>query len=505
MQIDYRDHYVSTRGSEQNITASQAIIAGLAKDGGLYVPSFIRNCHFDIQSLLTKTYSEVAQTLFEAFLDDFSPEQIKACVRGAYQTGLFDDAKCPVKVQKAKDRYFLELYHGPTCAFKDMALTILPHFMTKAVDIQNVNREIVILTATSGDTGKAALSGFCDVPGIDIIVYYPKDGVSAVQEKQMLTQGGDNTCVVGVRGNFDDTQNGVKKIFSDQALNAKLEDQGFLLSSANSINIGRLLPQVVYYYYSYCELVRNDAIQCGDPVNFVVPTGNFGDILAGYYAALTGLPVHRLICASNANRVLTDFFETGEYNRNRDFYKTMSPSMDILISSNLERLLYDVSKDTDQVSDWMATLQEDGHYTIPEAIKAKTRKIFWGGCANEEQTAQAISDMFKQHHYLIDPHTAVASHVYDEYLKNTADETTTVVLSTASPYKFANHVYRSIFGEIPEGLNDFDVLSALSAATDTAVPKPLADLANRPNRHNQVCSVNEMDRSLQDFLTRIKA
>ncbi len=504
MPIDYRDHYVSTRGSEQNITASQAIIAGLAKDGGLYVPSFIRNCHFDINSMLNQSYSKVAQTVFNAFLDDFTPEQIEQCVHDAYQTGLFEDNACPVHVQKAADRYFLELYHGPTCAFKDMALTILPHFMTNSVKIQNIGREIVILTATSGDTGKAALSGFCDVPGIDIIVYYPKDGVSPVQEKQMLTQTGKNTCVVGVRGNFDDTQNGVKAIFSDQALNADINAKGYQLSSANSINIGRLLPQVVYYFYSYCDLVRQGAITCGDPVNFVVPTGNFGDILAGYYAALTGLPVNRFVCASNANRVLTDFFETGKYNRKRPFYKTMSPSMDILISSNLERLLYDVSKDPEEVAQWMHALQSDGSYAVPDAIKAQTKKAFWGGFADEAQTSAAIADMFKNHGYLIDPHTAVASCVYDQYRDETGDTTPTIVLSTASPYKFATNVYKSIYGDIPENLDDFDVLTALSDATSTAIPKPLAGLADRPNLHDHVCGVDDMADSLQDFLNRLK-
>lgn len=504
MPIDYRDHYVSTRGSEQNITASQAIIAGLAKDGGLYVPSFIRDCHFDINSMLNQSYSEVAQTIFNAFLDDFTPEQIEQCVHDAYQTGLFEDNACPVHVQKAADRYFLELYHGPTCAFKDMALTILPHFMTNSVKIQNIGREIVILTATSGDTGKAALSGFCDVPGIDIIVYYPKDGVSPVQEKQMLTQTGKNTCVVGVRGNFDDTQNGVKAIFSDQALNADINAKGYQLSSANSINIGRLLPQVVYYFYSYCDLVRQGAITCGDPVNFVVPTGNFGDILAGYYAALTGLPVNRFVCASNANRVLTDFFETGEYNRKRPFYKTMSPSMDILISSNLERLLYDVSGDPEEVAQWMRALQSDGSYAVPDAIKAQTKKAFWGGFADEDQTSAAIADMFKNHGYLIDPHTAVASCVYDQYKDETGDTTPTIVLSTASPYKFATNVYKSIYGDIPENLNDFDVLTALSDATSTDIPKPLAGLADRPNLHDHVCGVDDMADSLQDFLNRLK-
>lgn len=494
--------YISTRGGQQNISASQAIISGLAADGGLFVPSFIHEKSIDLSAITDMNYSDLACEIFNLFLDDFSEDQIRHCVTQAYETGLFE-GNAPVAVHRAADRYFLELYHGPTCAFKDMALTILPHFVTTAMRIQNINREVVILTATSGDTGKAALSGFADVPDIDIIVYYPKDGVSTIQEKQMLTQTGQNTCVVGVDGNFDDTQNGVKRIFSDTAFNRDLQAKGFQLTSANSINIGRLLPQVIYYFYSYGELIKRGAIALGDAVNFVVPTGNFGDILAGYYASLIGLPVGRLICASNANRVLTDFFKTGDYNRNRPFYKTMSPSMDILISSNLERLLYDLSDDTDFVAGQMQALSTNGIYTIPQAIRDKIDARFWGGCADEKDTASAIKAMFRGQGYLMDPHTAVASRVYDNYRLTTGDTTPAVVLSTASPYKFAHHVYESIFGRIPADMNDFAVLDALADQTGVPIPAPLAGLESRPNQHDHVCTKSDMPDALSAFLSRL--
>lgn len=496
------NHYLSTRGGETDVSASKAIIEGLAKDGGLFVPAFLHDLKIDLSQITDLSYSELAEKIFGLFLTDFSADDIHACVHGAYETGAFEKLPndAPVALTSVSDRTFLELYHGPTCAFKDMALTILPRFMTTATKIQGLNQEIVILTATSGDTGKAALSGFADVDGTDIVVYYPKDGVSAVQEKQMLTQEGDNTCVIGVRGNFDDTQNGVKRIFSDKMLADQLAAKGYVLSSANSINIGRLLPQVIYYIYSYAELVRQGKIALGDSINFVVPTGNFGDILAGYYAKILGLPVHRFICASNANRVLTDFFETGDYSRNRPFYKTMSPSMDILISSNLERLLYDLSDDPKFVANLMQNLTERGEYTIPDGLKQRARQLFYGGSADEEKTAQAIADMYNNEGYLIDPHTAVASSVYDDYKAATGDTTPTVILSTASPYKFANNVYRSIFGDVPEDLSDFDILDALADKTGVAVPKPLADLKNKPNRHKGVVDKDAMVDGLTAFI-----
>ncbi|MDO4288360.1 MAG: threonine synthase [Eubacterium sp.] len=496
-----KEKYVSTRGGEKNISASQGIIKGIAKDGGLFVPSFIHDLSLDLASLKDMRYGELAFAVFEKFLDDFSPEQIKACIDAAYYSGKFEGEE-PVAISKVADRYFLELYHGPTCAFKDMALTILPHLMTTAMKNIDIDKDIVILTATSGDTGKAALEGFAKVPRISIVVYYPKDGVSTIQEKQMLTQEGENTRVIGVAGNFDDTQNGVKQILNDHGLIEELDAAGYVFSSANSINIGRLLPQVVYYFYSYFALVKNQEINLGDPVNFVVPTGNFGNILAGYYAHILGLPVNRFICASNSNNVLTDFFADGAYNKNRDFHKTISPSMDILISSNLERLLYDLADGNAAcIAGLMADLNTKGAYTLPEALaKNKAYEKFYGGCADEMATQVAIHDMFVENHYLMDTHTAVASRVYDDYLAKTGDTTPTIILSTASPYKFGHSVYQSIFGEIPEGLDDYAVLTALSEKTGTEVPKPLRDLDKKANLHDVQCSPQEMADCVKAFL-----
>lgn len=500
-----KEKYISTRGGEKNISASEGIIKGLAADGGLYVPSFIHDTTFDLNGLESLSYGQLAKRVFSLFLDDFSDEQIAHCVDQAYYTGKFEEAE-PVCMKKVGDRYFLELFHGPTCAFKDMALTILPHLMTTAMDNVKVDQEILILTATSGDTGKAALAGFANVPHINILVYYPQDGVSTIQEKQMLTQEGDNTCVVGVKGNFDDTQNGVKVIFGDDGLKGELEAKGFAFSSANSINIGRLLPQIVYYFYSYGQLLAAGDIAAGDAVNFVVPTGNFGNILAGYYAKLLGLPVHRLICASNANNVLTDFLSTGEYNRNRDFYKTMSPSMDILISSNLERLLMDLAdNDTTVVAQLMANLTNQGDYTVSQAILDKIASTFRGGYADEGATAAAIKDMFEKEGYLMDPHTAVASKVYDDYLAQTGDDTPTVVLSTASPYKFGHSVYQSIFGDIPQGMDDYAVLDALADKTKTVIPSPLRDLDQKANRHFGTCDAPAMAQAVRDFIVKREA
>jgi threonine synthase len=494
-----KEKYISTRGGEKNVSASEGIIKGLAADGGLFVPSFIHDITLSPQALHKKNYSEMAQAVFSLFLDDFSSEQITRCVHEAYGTGKFE-AREPVCVRRVDDRWFLELFHGPTCAFKDMALTILPHLMTASMANTGMDKQILILTATSGDTGKAALSGFADVDNISILVYYPKDGVSTIQEKQMLTQEGANTCVVGVSGNFDDTQNGVKKIFGDAELAASLAAENVVLSSANSINIGRLLPQVVYYFYSYDQLVRAGSIELGDPVNFVVPTGNFGDILAGYYAWILGLPVHRFICASNANNILTDFFASGLYDRNRDFYKTMSPSMDILISSNLERLLFDLAgQDGDMVRGLMDSLSSQGSYQVPMDLLGSARSLFWGGYASEDVTADAMSKMYHEHLYLMDPHTAVANAVYDSYLGATGDATPTIILSTASPFKFGHSVYESIFGSIPEGLDDYQVLTALSEKTGVPIPAPLQGLDAKPDRHHKTCTPAEMAGCVTDF------
>lgn len=498
-----KEKYVSTRGGVNNISASEGIVRGIASDGGLFVPSFIHDLKLDLTQMKDMTYGEMASAIFKLFLDDFDTEQIETCIHNAYYTGKFEESE-PVCVKQAGGRWFLELYHGPTCAFKDMALTILPHFMTTAMKNCSLDKEVVILTATSGDTGKAALAGFANVDGISIVVYYPKDGVSTIQEKQMLTQEGANTCVIGVHGNFDDTQSGVKAILNDTDLTQALSDKGYVFSSANSINIGRLLPQVVYYVYSYLQLVNEGAVALGDPVNFVVPTGNFGNILAGYYAKILGLPVGKLICASNSNNVLTDFFATGEYNRNRDFYKTISPSMDILISSNLERLLYELADgDTTVIADLMQSLKDKGSYTLPETLRSHPdASLFYGGYATEAETAVAIRNFFNAAHYLMDPHTAVANKVYDDYRAATGDTTPSIILSTASPYKFGHSVYESIYGTVPEGIDDYAVLNLLSEKTGTVIPSPLKDLDQKPNQHQRVCTTSDMADCITDFLTQ---
>ncbi|MEG0495096.1 MAG: threonine synthase [Eubacterium sp.] len=495
-----KENYISTRGGEKNISASQGIIKGIASDGGLFIPSFIHDLTIDLAALKDMPYGTLAFEIFKYFLDDFSEEQIQDCINNAYYTGKFEQ-KEPIVLNKVNNRYFLELFHGPTCAFKDMALTILPYLMTTSMKNVALNKDIVILTATSGDTGKAALEGFANVPHINIIVYYPKDGVSTIQEKQMLTQVGDNTCVIGVSGNFDDTQNGVKEILNQNEKIKALEEAGYVFSSANSINIGRLLPQIVYYFYSYYELIRKGDLKLGDSVNFVVPTGNFGNILAGYYAHLLGLPVNRFICASNANNILSDFFKSGEYNRNREFYKTMSPSMDILISSNLERLLFDLADNNSSViTDLMQHLSSDGAYKIPKTLLNKTGDLFYGGYADENSTKSSIKNMFEKENYLMDPHTAVANKVYDDYIKETGDTTKTIILSTASPYKFGHSVYESIFGHIPDHMDDYAVLKELSCKTHTPIPKPLQDLDQKSNCHDISCTPSSMAAYIDTFL-----
>lgn len=498
-----KEKYISTRGGEKNRTASQAIVAGIGEDGGLFVPSFLADLHLDLSDLQDLSYGELAKKVFGLFLDDFSDEDISRCVDSAYYSGKFTGDE-PVAVKKAGDRYFLELYHGPTAAFKDMALTILPYLMTTAMANIDIDKDILILTATSGDTGKAALEGFAEVPRIDIIVYYPKDGVSPIQEKQMLTQVGDNTMVVGVHGNFDDTQSGVKAIMGDPEIKAYLDERGFNFSSANSINIGRLLPQIIYYFYSYNELVKKGEIELGDAVNFVVPTGNFGNILAGYYAHLLGLPVNRFICASNQNNILTDFFATGSYDRNREFYKTTSPSMDILISSNLERLLFDLTDNNAEViAGLMTDLNEKGVYNLPaEYFNAAKRQKFYAGYADEDKVAASMKAFYENEGYLMDPHTAVAGAVYDDYVAATGDKTPTIILSTASPYKFATSVYTDLFGPLPEGMNDYGVLAALAEKTGTTIPAPLKDLDKKDNRHNTVVDKKDMSACVKSIIDR---
>lgn len=434
--------YRSTRSADVKVTASQAILKGLAADGGLYVPESIPALDVSLEELAGMDYREVAYEVMKLFITDFTEEELKNCINKAYDSKFDTDEIAPLV--NADGAYFLELFHGATIAFKDMALSILPHLLTTSARKNNIKNDIVILTATSGDTGKAALAGFADVKGTKIIVFYPKHGVSPIQEKQMVTQKGDNTYVVGIEGNFDDAQTGVKTMFGDSELAKELDANGFQFSSANSINIGRLVPQVVYYVYAYTRLLANNEIKNGDRINVVVPTGNFGNILAAYYAKNMGLPIAKLICASNENKVLFDFFKTGTYDRNREFVLTSSPSMDILISSNLERLIYRIAGDDANANkELMDSLKKDGRYTITDDMRAKLED-FYGNYASEAETAEAIKSIYYNTGYVIDTHTAVAASVYKKYVAETSDETKTVIASTASPFKFTRSVMDAI-------------------------------------------------------------
>lgn len=468
--------YVSSRNKNEIVESHNAIIQGLAKDGGLFTPENI-NIHINVDELTNLSYQQIATKVIHAFLDDFTEEEISSSVNQAYDNKF--DTEEIVPLHKIEDAYLMELYHGPTSAFKDIALTLLPHLLIQSYNKENRHDTISILTATSGDTGKAALSGFADVKHTAITVFYPEVGVSQVQKKQMQTAIGDNVEVIAVKGNFDDCQRMVKEATQDPQVLASLHN--VTISSANSINVGRLIPQVVYYYSSYCKLVKDGAIQCGDPINFVVPTGNFGDILAGYLAYRTGLPVNQLICASNSNNVLTDFLNTGTYSIHRPFIPTMSPSMDILISSNLERLLF-IMSDNDNffVANMMKELNEQGSYTIPSNIQEKISSIFKGYWTNEEDCAKTLHDLYKKEHVLIDPHTAVGLHAYRQYQLQTQDKTPSIVLSTASPYKFCKDVYQAVSSNCIE--DDFEAMDALHTYTQTAIPSNLACLKNLPVR-----------------------
>lgn len=480
--------YQSTRGSRNTKTAAQAVIQGIAEDRGLYVPEQIPAFPGKIEDMVGKPYKEVAFKIIKAFFDDYTDEEMQHCVDGAYDSKF--EAEDVVPVVEAGGAYFLELYHGRTAAFKDMALSILPYLLTTAMKKENEDKKICILTATSGDTGKAALEGFADIPGTEIIVFFPNQGVSEVQERQMITQEGDNTHVFAIKGNFDDAQTGVKKIFNDSDFAEKLAGMGCKLSSANSINIGRLVPQVAYYVYGYAKLIEKGVIKAGDKVNIVVPTGNFGNILAAYYAGQMGIPVNRFICASNKNRVLTDFFENGEYDIDRDFYLTNSPSMDILISSNLERLLYHLSgNDGDEIKSLMDALENEKHYKVSDKIR-EGMKDFCGGSATVEETNETIGQMYDEHRYLMDTHTAVAYKVYKDYVEKTGDETPTLIASTASAYKFAESVAQAI-GLAKED-NGFEYVKAVEAATGVKVPSGLKDLDKKEIRHRDVIEIPDM-------------
>ena len=492
-------YYKSTRNSNLKVTASEAILKGLAPDGGLFVPEKLPVLGKSMEELKDLNYQDTAYEVMKCFLTDFTEEELRNCIEKAYDSKFDDEAIAPLV--KVEDTYYLELFHGATIAFKDMALSILPHLMTTSAKKNQVKNEIVILTATSGDTGKAAMAGFADVEGTKIIVFYPKHGVSPIQEKQMVTQKGDNTYVVAIRGNFDDAQTGVKKLFGNKELEKEMAEAGFQFSSANSINIGRLVPQVVYYVYAYAKLLENEQIENGEEINVVVPTGNFGNILAAYFAKHMGVPIKTLICASNDNKVLYDFFTTGTYDRKREFILTNSPSMDILISSNLERLIY-LSTGCDAAADaaLMKDLSEKGSYTVTENMR-QFMSDFRGGFATEAQNEATIRKIFEDTGYLIDTHTGVAATVYNAYKAETGDQTKTVIASTASPYKFSHSVLEAIKGKSAvEGKDEFAVVDELSEVSGTQVPKAVEELRSAVIRHNTECDVDKMGETVKNIL-----
>ena len=486
--------YISTRGNNQELTAAEAIIQGLAEDGGLFVPESMPKVNMAfIEGLENLSYQQRAVKVLSQFLTDYTRAEIEGCVERAYGDQKFDDeAIAPVNM--LKNVSVLELWHGPTSAFKDMALQLLPQLLSTALKKTKAKNEVMILVATSGDTGKAALEGFKDVPQTKIMVFYPDNGVSRIQRLQMVTQQGGNVAVTAVKGNFDDAQSGVKEIFSDKAFNAQLNEKGVSLSSANSINWGRLVPQIVYYFSAYADLLKAGKIKAGDQISFVVPTGNFGDILAGFYAREMGLPVKKLVCASNANNVLTDFLNTGIYDRNRDFYKTISPSMDILISSNLERLLYHITNDTAKVAGWMKELAETGKYDVGAEVLARIKEIFAADWSNDDATKAMIAKEYQQEKYVADPHTAVAWNAFEKM----ADKENVIIVSTASPYKFNESVLTALSKDIA-GKNEFQLLDELAAINSFAIPEGLGNLKNAEIRHNQVVNKSEMTKAVLNF------
>ncbi len=493
MEIKYR----STR-SDKTVTASQAILCGLCDDGGLFVPTEIPALDLSPEELASLDYRELAYRVMRLFLTDFTEEELRACIEGAYDEK-FDDPLIAPLVRK-DGAWYLELFHGSTIAFKDMALSILPYLMTTAARKNREDKKIVILTATSGDTGKAAMAGFADVPGTEIIVFYPKDGVSRIQEKQMVTQRGENTHVVAIRGNFDDAQSAVKRIFNDPEMNRRIGEAGMRFSSANSINIGRLVPQIVYYVYAYAQMLRAGDIAAGERINITVPTGNFGNILAAYYAKQMGLPVGKLICASNENKVLYDFFRSGDYDRRREFILTSSPSMDILISSNLERLIFRVcGNDPEKCAGLMSRLSGEGEYRITEEMRAQLSD-FYGGFSSEEENFAGIRELYEKTGYVIDTHTGIANAVYRNYVRETGDDTPTVIASTASPFKFAASVAGAIAPEEVPGKDDFELIDLLGRLSGTPEPAAITDIRTAPVRHRMVADVSEMPEAVRRCL-----
>ena len=490
--------YNSTRSTGLHISASEAIAMGLAPDGGLFVPDTLPPLDEKaLKELLPLGYGERAKRILKIYLPEYSPQELDRLAADSYGANFDTAAVAPLRFTDGLTGY-LELWHGPTSAFKDMALQMLPHLLTASLRKCGEERGVCILVATSGDTGKAALEGFADVPGTRILVFYPRDGVSDVQKLQMVTQTGNNVGVCAVEGNFDDAQTGVKRIFGDRELAERLSEKGWFLSSANSINWGRLLPQIVYYFSAYCDFVNSGRIKCGEPVNFCVPTGNFGNILAGWMAKEMGLPVTRFVCASNANNVLTDFIETGVYDRRRPFHLTSSPSMDILVSSNLERLLYFLSKDTERVAGWMKQLSEEGRYDVGAGLKALIRRDFEAGYCDDECTAEEIARVWREHGYLIDTHTAVASRVLGDYRARTGDRTPAIVVSTASPYKFCDSVLRAL-GEQTDAPGT-ELIARLERATGTTAPAPLSGLAGKKVRFDACVAPAEQKKVVEEFL-----
>ncbi|MBQ7002405.1 MAG: threonine synthase [Oscillospiraceae bacterium] len=487
-------YYKSTRDSKLQVNSATAIAQGISTDGGLFVPSEIPQISMDeIAALADMSYAERANVVFGKFLTDFTAEEIAHCTSSAYNTKNFETENIAEITGAFGDAHILELWHGPTCAFKDMALQILPYLLTTSLKKNGEDKQVVILVATSGDTGKAALEGFKDVPGTEIMVFYPQDGVSSMQKRQMTTQEGGNVGVCALEGNFDDCQNGVKKIFTDDAVKAKLASAGKMFSSANSINWGRLAPQIVYYVSSYSEMVKKGYIAQGETMNVVVPTGNFGNILAAYYAKRMGVPIGKLICASNVNKVLTDFINTGVYDRNRDFYATCSPSMDILISSNLERLLYLLTDGDDaQIREWFGALASCGTYEVSDDVKKAMQAEFVGGFCDDAETKKTIHDFKEKYGYTCDTHTAVAVKVYLDYIEKTGDKTKTLIASTASPYKFSASVLEAIEGA-QNTEDEYEMVAHLAEVSGLAIPQSLADLKGKEVRFAEVINKNDME------------
>ena len=484
-------NYVSTRGDNEKVTASQAILRGIAPDGGLYVPEIFPKLDKSLEELSTLNYREIAYEVMKLFFTDFTEEELKSCIASAYDEKFDTEEIVPLK--EADGLTYLELFHGPTLAFKDMALSILPYLMVTSAKKNGLKEKIIILTATSGDTGKAALAGFSDVEGTGIIVFYPKDGVSPFQKQQMVTEKGKNTSVIAIEGNFDDAQNGVKAIFSDKELAAELKEKGYVFSSANSINIGRLVPQIVYYVYAYVKMLKSGKLSEGEKIDVCVPTGNFGNILAANFAKEIGLPIDKFICASNTNKVLYDFFKSGTYDRQREFVLTISPSMDILISSNLERLIYKLcGNDAAKNVKFMSELVNNGKYTIDEAMM-KALDDFEAGFAEETDTLSTINKVFEKTGYVIDTHTAVAAFVANEYKNKNISSNKIVVASTASPFKFAGSVLKALEGDKAESFNsEWDKIAELENISKTKLPEVALAIKNAAVKHDEVCSKEEM-------------